>query len=312
MSAPSPPVVGRLAPSPTGRLHVGHARSFLVAWWSARAAGGEIVLRIEDLDRTRCKPEWEAGVLEDLEWLGLDWDGTPLRQSDDLEPYHAAAERLLARGLAYPCVCSRREIEAHLAAPHAGGELVYPGTCRGRFADVHAAERQSGRPAGVRFRVAPGPHAIEDRVHGRFTADPSAECGDFLLLRRDGMVAYQLAVVVDDARQGVTEVVRGDDLLPSAVRQHLLREALGLPHPAWAHVPLVHMPDGRRLAKRGGAVSLSDLREGGADPREIVAWCARTLGLADRSEARLWPNEVVGRFAWPAIEPGRTTWDPPA
>jgi len=270
----------RLAPSPTGLLHLGHARSFLAAWWFARARGGRVVMRVEDLDGARCRPEWADAALRDLEWLGLDWDGAPLVQSDDLEPYHAAVERLLAAGDAYPCVCTRRQIEGALDAPHAAGtELRYPGTCRGRFASRAAAEASSGRVAGVRFAVSPGVRAVDDLLLGRIEAEPDAECGDFLVLRRDGAIAYQLAVVVDDARQGVDLVVRGDDLVPSTLRQALLQDALDLPHPAWLHTSLVLDATGARLSKRGGARSLAELREAGVDPRRIVGWAAASLGF---------------------------------
>ena len=278
MHAPAP--VGRLAPSPTGLLHVGHARSFLLAWWSIRARGGRVRLRIEDLDAGRVRPELVATALEDLAWLGLDWDGEPLRQSADPAPYHAALERLLADGRAYPCVCTRREIHA-ASAPHEadGGETRYPGTCRDRFASRAQAERASGRAAGVRLRVPPGPRELEDAFAGTFSQDVDAEVGDVLLLRRDGVVSYQLAVVVDDARQGVTEVLRGDDLRSSATRQWHLQQALGLSSPTWIHVPLVVGDDGQRLAKRRGDLALARLREDGVDPRALVRWVARSAGM---------------------------------
>jgi glutamyl-tRNA synthetase len=276
----APPPTTRLAPSPTGLLHLGHARSFLAAWWMARARAGRVVLRIEDLDRERCRPEWDDAARADLEWLGLDWDGPVLVQSRDLAPYHAAIQDLLGTGAAFACVCTRREVLEALDAPHAvGDEVPYPGTCRGRFADPAAAERASGRTAGVRFRVPSGPRAVVDRIRGRVTANPAAECGDFLVLRRDGAIAYQLAVVVDDARQGVDLVVRGDDLLPSCARQELLQEALGLARPTWCHVPLVLDEHGERLSKRAESPPLAELRASGIDPRRIVRWAAASLGL---------------------------------
>jgi glutamyl-tRNA synthetase len=271
--------VGRLAPSPTGLLHLGHARSFLLAWWSARAAGGRVVLRLEDLDRARARPELVATCLADLRWLGLDWDGEPLVQSADPAPYERALTRLLADGRAYACVCSRAEVAA-AGAPHAeDGELRYPGTCRGRFPDLAAARAASGRPAGVRLAVPGGELVVEDALRGGVAFDVQAEVGDFLLVRRDGVPAYQLAVVVDDARQGVTEVVRGDDLLPSAARQAWLQRLLGLPTPRQAHVPLVVGPDSLRLAKRRGALALAELRAEGVDPARVLAWAAEGLGL---------------------------------
>jgi glutamyl-tRNA synthetase len=278
------PVVGRLAPSPTGLLHVGHARSFLAAWWSARSAGGRVVLRIEDLDSTRCRPEWTDAARADLEWLGIDWD-EELIQSDDLAPYHAAVDTLLERGLAYPCVCSRKAILAALSAPHArGDELRYPGTCRDRF--------------------------VDDALVGRFAAAPASECGDFLLLRRDGQVAYQLAVVVDDARQGVSEVVRGDDLLPSAVRQRLLQDALDLRHPRQVHLPLVVDEHGRRLSKRDRDLTLAELREAGCDPRRLVQWAARSLGMVAEGDGLEPAAGWTPRFALDRVPRDTCVLDP--
>jgi len=290
--------VGRLAPSPTGSLHVGHARSFLCAWWSVRARGGRVVLRIEDLDARRVKPGMTAACLEDLEWLGLDWDGEPLLQSSEPEPMQAAVDALLAADRAYACTCSRKDIEAAASAPHVEqegrGELRSPATCRDRYASPAAAADATGRPAGVRLKVPPGALELEDRFHGRFARDVQAEVGDFLIARRDGAFAYQLAVVVDDARQGVTEVLRGDDLLGSTPRQWLLQEALGLPHPEWIHVPLVVDDEGRRLAKRRGSLSLAELRATGVDARALVAWAARSAGM--RVPARVTAVEATAAF----------------
>lgn len=271
-------IVGRLAPSPTGRLHLGHARTFLLAWWHARARGGRVLLRIEDLDRARVKPGASAECLRDLEWLGLDWDGASVLQSADTSALEPALERLLAAGQAYLCRCSRRDVARALSAPHASdGELRYPGTCRTR--GLCAADA-GARALAVRLRVPEGEVELEDGVAGRFRADVQREVGDFLLARRDGFFAYQLAVVVDDARMGVNEVVRGDDLLSSAARQWHLQRALGLPHPRWFHVPLVVDEHGARLAKRRGDLALASLRSAGVDPRRLVAWAARSAGLA--------------------------------
>src|SRR5262245_23543624 len=257
MGLPSPPPVGRLAPSPTGALHLGHARTFLLAWWHVRSRGGRVWLRVEDLDRARVKPGSIEACQRDLEWLGLDWDGSPVLQSADTSAMGAAIERLLRDERAYFCACSRKDIERALSAPHGSdGESRYPGTCRGR-----ALSRGSARGAalGVRLRVPDGAIELVDGCAGRFVSDVQAEVGDFLIARRDGAFAYQLAVVVDDARQGVTEVLRGDDLLPSAARQWHLQRALGLAHPSWFHVPLVLGPDGERLAKRAGSLALAAL-----------------------------------------------------
>lgn len=307
MSAP-PPLVGRLAPSPTGRLHLGHARSFLLAWWSVRSRGGRLLLRIEDLDHTRVRPGAVDEVLRDLAWLGLDWDGEPVLQSSDTTALEEAARRLVDSGHAYPCVCSRREVEAALSAPHRDDvEQLYPGTCRDRFASLEEAERTSGRPAGIRFRAEDAVVRIEDALAGPFEQNVGREVGDFWIARRDRVFAYQLAVVVDDARMGVTEVLRGDDLLPSTPRQALLADALGLPRPTWLHVPLVLDHEGRRLAKRDGSLGLSELRARGVDARRVVAWVARTCGFAAEDLAT--PEDLLGAFELAALprEPLRLT-----
>jgi glutamyl-tRNA synthetase len=291
------PIVGRLAPSPTGLLHLGHARTFLVAWWSARARGGRVLLRIEDLDGPRSQPRFAEAARRDLEWLGVDWDGEPSVQSAHLERFDAAVRTLLATGQAYPCVCTRAELRTLASAPHAGdSEPRYPGTCLGRFRTVADAERETGRRAGVRLRVPEGEVAIADRVFGEYREDVAATVGDFLIARLGGSAAYQLAVAVDDAAEGVTEVVRGADLLPSAARQWHVQRALGLPHPAWAHVPLVLDEDGRRLAKHEDDLSLGELRERGVDPSRIVSFVARSAGLA--VDARVTASEVTPLFSF--------------
>ena len=287
--------VGRLAPSPTGWLHLGHARSFLIAWWHARSRGGRILLRLEDLDIERVKPGMVEAVIEDLRWLGLDWDGEPYVQSNGIDEINAAAASLVDRGLAYPCICTRKEIQAAMSAPHGEStETIYPGTCRGRFKTLAAAERASGRPAALRFAVPNQVVRIQDGIQGVCEFDVATAIGDFPILRRLGMPAYQLAVVVDDARQGVTEIVRGVDLLESCARQWLLQEALGLAHPQWWHVPLVADASGRRLAKRSDDVSLARLRTTGTDPRRIVAWVARSIGI--RVPVCVRAEEVVAHF----------------
>lgn len=273
------PVIGRLAPSPTGHLHLGHARSFLIAWWSARSQQGRIVLRIEDLDTQRTREDLIDDCVRDLEWLGLDWDVGPRRQSEGLTRILAAAEMLQQRGLTYPCICSRGDLKASLSAPQEGvEELRYSGRCRGRFASLEQAVRESGKAAALRFAVEPGLIAVVDALSGKHDFDVSADVGDFPVLRRDASPAYQLAVVVDDAQDGVTEVVRGDDLLPSAARQQLLYDALGLEIPRWVHLPLVTDKNGRRLAKRADDLSLRQLRAQGVDPRVVVKWVASSIG----------------------------------
>ncbi|MCE9595028.1 MAG: tRNA glutamyl-Q(34) synthetase GluQRS [Planctomycetes bacterium] len=286
---------GRLAPSPTGRLHLGHARSFLLAWWHARSRGGRMLLRVEDLDRERVKPGYVDGVLLDLAWLGLDWDGAPLLQSVDTSPMQRAVDALLAAGVAYPCVCTRAEVAA-LSAPHASDdETRYPGTCRGKWRTPDGAEKATGRKSAVRLLVDDGPIEVNDGFLGARAFDVAGSVGDFVVRRRDGAFAYQLAVVVDDARTGVDEIVRGADLLPSAARQKWVQARLALPHPRWWHVPLVVDESGARLAKRRGDLSLASLRESGVDPRAVVAWAARAS--RQPCEDRVTAAEVLPGFA---------------
>lgn len=301
-----PPPVGRLAPSPTGSLHLGHARSFLLAWWHARSRGGRIVMRMEDLDGPRSEPRFVDQALEDLEWLGIDWDGPVVLQSTGLPRFVEALERLLQADMAYPCVCSRGDIRAAQNAPQQGAlELRYPGTCRGRFANVEEALRTTGLDAGVRFRVGPGAVVVNDRFARKHAFDVAGSVGDFLIGRRDGAPAYQLAVVLDDAEQGVTEIVRGDDLLPSAARQILLQRALGLPAVAYYHVPLVVDESGRRLAKRHDDLSLSELRQRGVDPRALVGWVATSAGML--AGERLSAREYLPSFSMTRVPAGSVT-----
>ncbi len=298
------PLVGRLAPSPTGLLHLGHARTFLLAYWHVRARAGRLVLRMEDLDGPRAEPRFADAALVDLQWLGLDWDGPSFLQSTGLPRLNAAVSELIAAGKAYPCVCSRGDIRGAQSAPQAGTlEPRYPGTCRGRFASLAEAERVSGRSAGARLVVPEGRTTIVDGVSGQSSWDVAGSVGDFLIAKRDKAPAYQLAVVVDDAAQGVTEVLRGADLLPSAARQWHVQQALGLPHPAWFHVPLVSDESGRRLAKREADLSLAELRSGGTDPRAVVAWAARSAGLAV-------PERITAREVTPCFDLVRLPREP--
>ncbi len=268
----------RLAPSPTGALHLGNARTFLVTWALARREGWRITYRCEDLDGPRVKPEAVAAAAEDLEWLGIDWDEDAGRQSADPEPYLAAITRLSDDGSIFRCDRSRREIEAAASAPHAGEhEVRFPEAFRPPPGDP--AWRFDGPEHAHRLRVDPGPRIVRDEVAGRHRFDVSAEVGDFLVWTRQGVPAYQLAVVVDDARHGITDVIRGDDLLPSAARQAILHERLGQAEPRWWHLPLVVGPDGRRLAKRHGDSRVASYRESGVPPARIVGWVAWTCGL---------------------------------
>ena len=259
---------GRLAPSPTGFLHLGHAQTFRLAQERARAARGTLVLRVEDLDRARCRPEFRAALLEDLAWAGLAWDEGPFYQSERGTIYLAAWRRLAAAGLVYPCDCTRRDVLRAAGAPHAeeeAAEPIYPGTCR----PAVASPRDEPSPAGRnwRFRVPEGERiGFDDALAGPQAFTAGRDFGDFLAWRRDGTPAYELAVVADDAAMGITEVVRGADLLRSTARQILLYRALGHPPPAWGHAPLLCGPDGRRLAKRAGALSLRAMRAAGIAP----------------------------------------------
>ncbi len=296
---------GRFAPSPTGPLHLGNARTALVSWLAARATGGAYVMRLEDLDGPRVRPGLEARILDELRWLGLDWDegpdvgghAAPYRQSERGAQYAAALDRLRAADLVYPCFCSRAEIAAAAQAPHGPSDEGprYPGTCA-RLAPDEAARRSTARRPAWRLRARPGEVRFDDGVHGPQAVDVAAQVGDFVVARADGVPAYQLAVVVDDAAMGMTEVVRGDDLLPSTGRQLLLYAALGLAPPRFAHVPLVVGEDGERLAKRHGALSLGELRERGADPRAVVGLLAELSGLAP-PDARLTPEDLVAGFS---------------
>lgn len=283
---PPSPYRGRLAPSPTGYLHLGHARTFWTAQQRARAAGGTLVLRNEDLDGARCRPEYVAAMLEDLRWFGFDWQEgpdcggphAPYDQSARLGLYRAAFERLRAAGLVYPCACSRRDIAESAAAPHEAGlgggdEPLYSGRCRPERLDAAERDRRTTWPrAGHswRFRV-PAHERIQftDTALGPQAAVAGETFGDFVVWRREDLPSYQLAVTVDDAAMGITEVVRGADLLVSTFRQLLLYRALGLGAPQFHHCPLMLDEQGRRLAKRHDALSLRALRAAGRSPEAL-------------------------------------------
>jgi glutamyl-tRNA synthetase len=275
--------VTRLAPSPTGALHLGNARTFLVNWLMARQLGWRVVLRIDDLDGPRVKPGADQQAITDLRWLGLDWDEGPVYQSPRQAVYHAAVDKLLERGQAYPCVCSRREVEQAASAPHAeDGAAIYPGTCRGRYGSAAEATEAAGRAPAIRFRVPAGEVEFIDCFAGRQRCDVARDLGDFVISKADGTAAYQLAVVVDDAAMGVTDVVRANDLLDSTPRQILLYQALGMAArmPRYWHLPLVVGPDGRRLAKRHGDTRLSHYRQLGVPVERVLALLGRWCGVA--------------------------------
>ncbi len=280
---------GRFAPSPTGLLHLGNARSALLGWLHAQANGGEFALRIEDLDRDRCRPEFIDAIYRDLEWLGLTWDGPVHRQSERGDVYREALGMLEAKGLTFFCTCSRADLARASSAPHEGEDgPIYPGTCR------HGVT-QPGRPASVRFRAHGGATSFVDLVHGPYTQDVAQAVGDFVVRRADGIAAYQLAVVVDDAASGITHVLRGDDLLSSTPRQLQLLEALEQPAPRYGHVPLLLGADGVRLAKRQGAVTVAHHRESARGPQRLLGLLARWSGLGngDAISAR----ELVATFS---------------
>ena len=258
---------------------------------------------MEDLDRSRVRPGVEEAQLSDLTALGLDWDGPVARQSGRMELYKGATARLEAEGVLYPCYCTRAEIRAAASAPHGiPASDRYPGTCRDLTAAQRADHETAGRSPALRVRSQGTRIAFEDRLRGRF----EEEVDDFVVRRNDGTPAYQLAVVVDDAAQGIGEVVRGADLVDSTPRQLLLSRLLGLPEPRYAHVPLVLGPDGRRLAKRHGAVTLADRDEG---PEKIRAWMARTLGLA-RAEETPSQDDLISRFEPEKLPREPTIWSP--
>jgi glutamyl-tRNA synthetase len=283
---------GRFAPSPTGAVHLGTARTALVAWLRARSVGGAFVLRMEDLDGPRVRVGAAEAILADLRWLGLDWDEgpdvggphAPYVQSACTSLYEDALARLRAAGRVYPCTCTRKELAESASAPH-GEEPVYPGTCR------HGPTHPE-RPASMRFGFPEGA-PFDDVLMGR--RDDGVRSGDFVVRRSDGLFAYQLAVVVDDLRMGITEVVRGADLLSSTPRQIALFEALGGTPPAFLHVPLVLGPDGERLAKRHGAIAIAELRAGGASAEQIVGRLAASLGLVEAGQV-VSPRALVERF----------------
>ena len=273
----------RLAPSPTGALHLGNARTFLVNWLLARQRGWRILLRIEDIDGPRIRRGADLQLTEDLRWLGLDWDQGPIYQSARLPLYQSALQKLLASGSAYPCVCSRREVEHAASAPHADdGAAVYPGTCRGRFKSIEEAVTKSGRAPAIRFRTPEDTISFNDEFSGPHHFALS-QLGDFVISKADGTPAYQLAVVVDDSEAEVTQIVRGDDLIDSTPRQILLYRALGLQQqiPHYSHVPLVVGTDGRRLAKRHGDTRLEYYRQRGVPAERVLALLARWCGMRD-------------------------------
>jgi glutamyl-tRNA synthetase len=316
MNADSKPR-GRYAPSPTGMIHAGNARTALAAWLSARSHGGRFVWRLEDLDTPRVVPGMAAAQIEDLSWLGLDWDegpdvggpfAAPYTQSERSAFYEEALHRLAMAGRLFPCRLSRKDLQAMASAPHGGEEAPYPASLRPRELDPGWFERlcSAGQPdAAIRFRVHDRPVSFVDRVQGPITERVDLAVGDFVLKRRDGLWAYQLAVVVDDLAMAIDDVVRGADLLASTARQIQLVEALGGQPPAYAHVPLMVNARGEKLSKRDGGLTLRSLREAGVRPEAVTGYLAHSLGLLDRPQPCR-PADLLPVFAWEKI--GRADW----
>ena len=290
--------IGRFAPSPTGVLHLGNLRTALASWLSVRAAGGRWLIRMEDVDGPRCRREVGELQLGDLAALGLHSDETPvLWQSDRSEAYRQALAALREAGQLYPCTCTRRDLQSLASAPHAEeGLRPYPGHCRTRIWDGEDSN-------AVRLRLPRGVVAWADRLRGPQADDPATLTGDPLLFRRDGCFAYHLAVVVDDGAQGVTEVVRGADLAPVTATQIRLQEALGLPHPTYAHLGLVTAPDGSRLGKRAGALGLEALVARGLDIDEVVGWLGWSLGCLPAPQPCR-AEDLIASFHWDRVPRG--------
>ena len=286
-------VVGRFAPTPSGRMHLGNVFAGLIAWLSVRSQGGEMVLRMEDLDTQRTSGEFAELLRSDLRWLGLDWDRETAPQSARSQVYDEYFHILEEKGLLYPCYCTRSQLHS-VNAPHlSDGTYVYPGTCR----NLTEAQRAAfDRKPAWRVIVPDRVWTVEDRVQGTYTCNLAADCGDMVVRRADGVYVYQLAVTVDDGEAGVTEVVRGMDLLSSAPRQMYLQELFGFPHPEYAHVPMLLSPDGRRLSKRDKDLDLGVLRQRIA-PETLIGTLAFASGLIDQN-VPISARELSGEFSW--------------
>lgn len=286
-------VVGRFAPTPSGRMHLGNVFAALIAWLSVRSQGGEMVLRMEDLDTLRTSDAYARLLRQDLAWLGLDYDRETPPQSTRSETYDRYFDRLMEMGLLYPCYCTRSQLHS-VNAPHlSDGTYVYPGTCRNL---TPQARRAMNRAPAWRVVVPDRLWSLNDRVQGRYELNLAKDCGDMVVRRADGVYVYQLAVTVDDGEAGVTEVVRGMDLLSSAPRQMYLQELFGFPHPQYAHVPMLLAPDGRRLSKRDRDLDLGELQKR-FSPEAIIGLLAHAAGLIDRP-APISAAELAKEFQW--------------
>lgn len=287
------PPVGRFAPTPSGRMHLGNVFAALIAWLSVKSRGGSLVLRMEDLDTQRTSSQYADILRDDLRWLGLDWDLETAPQSQRSAVYDRYFQKLLDEKLLYPCFCTRSQLHS-VNAPHAAdGTYVYPGTCR----DLTVARQAAfGRKPAWRVRVPDRQWTVEDLCQGTYRENLSTDCGDFVVRRADGVYVYQLAVTVDDGEAGVTEVVRGMDLLSSAPRQMYLQELFGFPHPTYGHVPMLVAPDGRRLSKRDRDLDLGCLRAH-ASPEQLIGVLAHAAGLTDTA-APISPKELACQFSW--------------
>ena len=289
--------VGRFAPTPSGRMHLGNVFAALIAWLSVRSRDGSLVLRMEDLDTQRTSQAFAQTLRDDLLWLGLDWDRETAPQSQRSQVYQQYFDKLEFLDLLYPCYCTRSQLHS-VNAPHlADGTYVYPGTCR----ELTQAQKTAfGRTPAWRVKVPDRSWTVEDHIQGTYRENLATDCGDFVVRRADGVYVYQLAVTVDDGEAGITEVVRGTDLLSSAPRQMYLQELFGFPHPEYAHVPLLLAPDGRRLSKRDQDMDLGALRQK-MKPEQLIGLLGYTAGLLEKN-IPISARELAGEFAWKKVK----------
>ncbi len=309
LGSPSNPVLGRLAPSPSGRMHLGNIFAALIAWVSAKSQGGKILLRIEDLDPRTQTADWSKILIEDLHWMGLDWDIGPIYQRDRIDVYAEALAKLKSMGVTYPCFCTRSELHA-ASAPHAtDGTPIYNGTCK-HLTSAQIAQKSSVRNPAIRLEVPPANCAdsniaFDDLVYGRYEQNLAKECGDFLVQRSDGIFAYQLAVSVDDAQMGVTEVVRGNDLLSSTPRQIYIMQLLDYQNTReqnirYAHIPLLMSQGNKRLSKRDHACGLDELKSRFKNPQNIIGFLAYACSLTTKLEPML-AKDLASIFDWETL-----------